>query len=69
MRTTPNAVAQNRNTTEAAEAIAGASDDAPPGPPDAAAATRAYLNNRKLSIYGGSNEIQRGIIAKSLLGL
>ena len=51
------------------EAIAGASDDAPPGPPDAAAATRAYLNNRKLSIYGGSNEIQRGIIAKSLLGL
>lgn len=44
-------------------------DDLPPGPPEAAAATRSYLNNRKLSIYGGSNEIQRGIIAKSLLGL
>lgn len=27
------------------------------------AANRAYLNDRKLSIYGGSNEIQRGIIA------
>ena len=44
-------------------------NDLPPGPPEAAGATRAYLNNRKLSIYGGSNEIQRGIIAKSLLGL
>ncbi|MDO5370932.1 acyl-CoA dehydrogenase family protein, partial [Paracoccus sp. (in: a-proteobacteria)] len=51
------------------EALEGANDDAPPGPAEAAAATRAYLNNRKLSIYGGSNEIQRGIIAKSLLGL
>ena len=51
------------------EALEGANDDAPPGPAEAAGATRAYLNNRKLSIYGGSNEIQRGIIAKSLLGL
>jgi alkylation response protein AidB-like acyl-CoA dehydrogenase len=31
--------------------------------------TEAYLNLRKLSIYGGSNEIQRGIIAQQLLGL
>mgnify|MGYP000577486144 CR=1 FL=1 len=37
------------------------------GPDYAAAATPGYLNNRKLSIYGGSNEIQRSIIAKSLL--
>jgi len=37
------------------------------GPDYAAAATPAYLNTRKLSIYGGSNEIQRTIIAKSLL--
>ena len=44
-------------------------DMAPPGPPEAAAATRRDLNNRKLSIYGGSNEIQRNIIAKTLLGL
>ena len=28
-----------------------------------------FLNLRKLSIYGGSNEIQRNIIAKSVLGL
>jgi alkylation response protein AidB-like acyl-CoA dehydrogenase len=26
-----------------------------------------YLNNRAASIFGGSNEIQRNIIAKSLL--
>ena len=51
------------------EGLEGANDETPPGPPEAAAAGRAYLNNRKLSIYGGSNEIQRGIIAKSLLGL
>ena len=30
----------------------------------AAAATAQYLNSRKLSIYGGSNEIQRNIISK-----
>ncbi len=29
----------------------------------------AYFNTRKVSIYGGSNEIQRGIIAKAILGL
>lgn len=29
----------------------------------------AYFNSRKLAIYGGSNEIQRNIIAKSQLGL
>lgn len=28
-----------------------------------------YLNERKVSIYGGSNEIQRTIIAKTILGL
>ena len=28
-----------------------------------------YLNNRAASIYGGSNEIQRDIIAKLVLGL
>ncbi len=31
--------------------------------------TRHYLNHRKISIYGGSNEIQRGIVAKAVLGL
>jgi pimeloyl-CoA dehydrogenase large subunit len=29
----------------------------------------SYYNNRKVSIYGGSNEIQRNIIAKAFLGL
>lgn len=28
-----------------------------------------YFNSRKVSIYGGSNEIQRNIIAKAVLGL
>ena len=28
-----------------------------------------YLNARATSIYGGSNEVQRGIIAKMVLGL
>ena len=31
--------------------------------------TRAYFNFRKTSIYSGSNEIQKGIIAKAVLGL
>ncbi|MDX6325860.1 MAG: hypothetical protein QOK15_2214, partial [Nocardioidaceae bacterium] len=31
--------------------------------------TPVYLNLRKASIYGGSNEIQRQIIAKTILGL
>jgi acyl-CoA dehydrogenase len=28
-----------------------------------------YLNNRAGSIYGGSNEVQRNIMAKGVLGL
>jgi alkylation response protein AidB-like acyl-CoA dehydrogenase len=32
-------------------------------------AARVYLNTRKVSIYGGSNEIQRNIIAKRILNL
>lgn len=28
-----------------------------------------YFNNRKKSIYGGSNEIQKNIISKAVLGL
>ena len=38
-------------------------------PPWAAVATPEYLNYRKVSIYGGSNEVQRTIIAGSILGL
>src|SRR5439155_557310 len=32
-------------------------------------ATPTYLNYRKVSIYGGSNEVQRTIIAGTILGL
>jgi pimeloyl-CoA dehydrogenase large subunit len=34
----------------------------------AAPAAPAYFNYRKVSIYGGSNEIQRNILAKAVLG-
>jgi alkylation response protein AidB-like acyl-CoA dehydrogenase len=39
------------------------------GPDDAHGTAGAYYNMRKTSIYGGSNEIQRNIIAKVVLGL
>jgi pimeloyl-CoA dehydrogenase large subunit len=39
------------------------------GPDYAATVAPTYFNWRKVSIYGGSNEIQRNIIAKAILGL
>jgi|TARA_R110001583_G_scaffold129951_1_gene281747 alkylation response protein AidB-like acyl-CoA dehydrogenase len=39
------------------------------GPLFAAKAAPVYYNNRKVSIYGGTNEIQKNIIAKQVLGL
>ena len=41
----------------------------PVGPDEAASAAASYFNNRKLSIFGGSNEIQKNIISKMILGL
>jgi alkylation response protein AidB-like acyl-CoA dehydrogenase len=41
----------------------------PVGPSGAAAITPNYLNLRKLSIFGGSNEIQKNIISKMILQL
>jgi len=41
----------------------------PPGPDYAVGQSGQYFNMRKASIYGGSNEIQRNIIAKAVLGL
>ncbi|WP_407193145.1 acyl-CoA dehydrogenase family protein [Bradyrhizobium sp. STM 3566] len=41
----------------------------PIGPDWAAAIAPAYFNARKVSIYGGSDEIQKNIIAKAILGL
>lgn len=43
--------------------------EAPIGPAEAASVAAQYFNNRKLSIYGGSNEIQHNIISKMILGL
>ncbi len=40
-----------------------------PGPDYAAAIAPYYFNLRKASIYAGSNEIQRNIMAKAVLGL
>ncbi len=37
------------------------------GPQEAHFAAASYFNNRKLSIFGGSNEIQKNIIAKTML--
>jgi alkylation response protein AidB-like acyl-CoA dehydrogenase len=44
-------------------------NEEPIGPEFAAAAAPIYFNWRKASIYGGSNEIQKNIIAKAVLGL
>ncbi|THJ35717.1 pimeloyl-CoA dehydrogenase large subunit [Lampropedia aestuarii] len=41
----------------------------PVGLPEAATAATNYFNYRKLSIFGGSNEIQKNIISKMILGL
>lgn len=41
----------------------------PVGPDYAGPLAKSYFNMRKTSIYGGSNEIQKNIVAKSLLGL
>jgi alkylation response protein AidB-like acyl-CoA dehydrogenase len=43
--------------------------EAPLGDEDSVKAASAYFNNRKLSIFGGSNEIQKNIISKMILGL
>ena len=39
------------------------------GPEYAAPLAATYCNFRKVSIYGGSNEIQRNIISQMILGL
>ncbi len=41
----------------------------PAGPSHSVHAAAKYFNYRKTSIYGGTNEIQRNIIAKAVLGL
>ncbi|TGN56715.1 pimeloyl-CoA dehydrogenase large subunit [Paracoccus liaowanqingii] len=49
-----------------ASALPTLGNEGPDGADEALSATATWLNNRKLSIYGGSNEIQRSIIAGAL---
>jgi alkylation response protein AidB-like acyl-CoA dehydrogenase len=51
------------------EALDEGFEGTPIGPDEAASAASQYFNNRKLSIFGGSNEIQKNIISKMILGL
>jgi len=51
------------------EALEQGDNREPVGPELAANAAPQYFNNRKLSIFGGSNEIQRTIITKAILQL
>jgi pimeloyl-CoA dehydrogenase large subunit len=44
-------------------------NEPPIGPDWAGPLAPHYFNSRKISIYGGSNEIQKNIIAKAILGL
>jgi acyl-CoA dehydrogenase len=51
------------------EARAPGSNVEPVGPAHSLTAMARYLNDRAASIYGGSNEIQRDIMARLVLGL
>lgn len=51
------------------EALDEGYNEEPIGPDYANPLASDYFNNRKLSIFAGSNEIQRGIITKTKLGL
>ena len=44
-------------------------NDMPIGPDYAGPIAKQYFNMRKISIYGGSNEIQKNIVAKASFGL
>ena len=51
------------------EAFDAGYNEEPIGPEDAMPLATQYFNMRKISIYGGSNEIQKNIVAKAMLGL
>jgi alkylation response protein AidB-like acyl-CoA dehydrogenase len=51
------------------EALEPGYNEDPIGPESAAPLAAGYFNMRKTSIYGGTNEIQKNIIAKMVLGL
>ena len=50
-------------------AVVGDGLPSPVGCPEAPGIVRDHLHGRAATIYGGSNEIQRNIIAKAVLGL
>ena len=52
-----------------AAAFAGEAAEADPAVGDGARATGRYLNIRAATIYGGSSEVQRNILARTALGL
>ena len=49
--------------------LAGQSDEPPIGPDYAPSAMSDYCFGRAHTIYDGSNEIQRNVISKAVLGL
>jgi len=49
--------------------ILGQGDESPIGPAFAATAASRYLNRRAMSIFGGTTEVQKNIMAKAVLGL
>lgn len=51
------------------DALSDAGTDDAVAPDYALTAAATYFNNRKLTIFGGSNEIQKNILAKAQLGL
>lgn len=51
------------------EALDAGFNEEPIGPDYAGGISADYFNNRKTTIFGGSNEIQRNIISKMMMGL
>ena len=51
------------------EQLADGYNETPVGPPATGFAASYHFNMRKTTIYGGSNEIQKNIISKAVLGL
>ncbi len=49
--------------------LGGKTDQSVGGDDELAPLASHYLNLRKLTIFGGSNEIQRNVISKMILGL